>query len=80
MLPLIAGVRHACSHKKAEKELTKQYRFIGNIFETARKLLDRATEISFKRQILKALGNAALEEHAEWILMHRERPLEHGGL
>ena len=23
---------------------------------------------------------AALEEGAEWILMHRERPLEHSGL
>ena len=26
--------------------------------------------------ILRALGEAALDEHAEWILMHRERPLE----
>ncbi|MGH8494573.1 MAG: hypothetical protein ACREVN_00380 [Gammaproteobacteria bacterium] len=33
-----------------------------------------------KRQILHALGDAALDEHAEWILMHRERPLEHGKL
>ena len=31
---------------------------------------------TLQRQVLEALGEAALEEHAEWILMHRERPLE----
>jgi hypothetical protein len=30
-----------------------------------------------RRQILRTLGEAALAEHAEWTLMHRERPLEH---
>ena len=30
-----------------------------------------------KRRILRALGEAALTEHAEWTLMHRERPLQH---
>jgi hypothetical protein len=26
--------------------------------------------------VLKLLGDAALEEHAEWILMHRERSID----
>ena len=30
------------------------------------------------RRNLHALGEAALAEHAEWALMHRQRPLEHG--
>ncbi len=81
VLPLIAGVRDAYSHKKAERELIKQYRFMGQIFGNARRLLDGSTDCVFQRRVLKAVGNAALEEHAEWILMHRERPLEqHGGL
>jgi len=80
VLPLIAGVRDTYSHKKAERELIKQYRFMGKVFANAQRLLDGSTDIEFRRRVLMAVGNAALEEHAEWILMHRERPLEHGGL
>ncbi len=80
ILPLMAGIRDAYSHKKAEKELIKQYRFMKGIFANARRLLDASDDIEFRRRILKALGNAALEEGAEWILMHRERPLEHSGI
>ena len=29
-----------------------------------------------KRRILKVLGDSALEEHAEWILIHRERSID----
>jgi hypothetical protein len=80
ILPLIAGVRDAYSHKKAEKELIKQYRFMSGILANARRLLDSSDDAEFRRKVLRALGNAALEEGAEWILMHRERPLEHSGL
>ena len=79
-LPLFAGVRDAYSHKKAEKELIKQYRFMRGILANARRLLDSSDDLDFRRSVLRALGNAALEEGAEWILMHRERPLEHSGL
>ncbi len=78
--PLIAGIRDAYSHKKAEKELIKQYRFMHGILTNARRLLDNSDDADFRRRVLRALGNAALEEDAEWILMHRERPLEHSGL
>jgi len=80
LLPLIAGVRDAISHRRAEKELIKQYRFMARIFSNARRLLDGKASLAFQRRVLKALGEAALEEGAEWILMHRSRPLEHQGL
>ncbi len=80
ILPLVAGVRDAYSHKKADKELIKQYRFMADVLGNARRLLDGNDELVFQRKVLKALGSAALEEHAEWLLMHRERPLEPGGL
>lgn len=80
LLPLVAGIWDAYSHKKAEKELIKQYRFMSGVFMRARKLIDESDEIAFQRQVLKALGQAALDEGAEWLLMHRERPLEHGHL
>lgn len=79
-LPLIAGVRDAYAHKKAEKELIRQYEFMSRIFGNARQLLDQSGDLKFQRQVLRALGEAALEEGAEWILMHRERPLEYSGL
>ncbi len=78
VLPLIAGVRDAYSHKKADRELIKQYRFMSRVFANARRLLDGSQDLGFRRRALMAVGNAALEEHAEWILMHRERPLEQG--
>ena len=77
VLPLLAAVREAYAHKTAEKELIKQYQFMHRIFFNAKRRLDAAKSSSEKRDILKALGNAALDEHAEWILIHRERPLEH---
>jgi hypothetical protein len=80
VLPLVAGIWDAYSHKKAEKELIKQYGFMRGVFTKARKLIDRSDDIDFQRNVLRALGEAALEEGAEWLLMHRERPLEHGRL
>ena len=80
VLPLVAGVWDTYSHKKAEKELIKQYGFMRRVFTRARTLLDAPGKPEFQRTVLRALGQAALEEGAEWLLMHRERPLEHGKL
>ena len=53
---------------------------MGRIFSNARRKLDSARSDVERRAVLRALGDAALDEHAEWIMVHRERPLEHGGL
>lgn len=80
VLPLVAGIWDAYSHKVAEKELIKQYGFMRRVFMRARHLTIGTNDPAFQRQVLRALGQAALDEGAEWLLMHRERPLEHGGL
>lgn len=77
-LSLIAAVREAYAYRKADKELVKQYRFMHRIYRNARLALDTAPGTQEKREILRALGEAALAEHAEWALMHRDRPIEHG--
>lgn len=77
LLPLIAAVRQAYSYKRGDRELIKQYRFMAKTFAGARRRLDAASSAREQRNVLRALGVAALEEHAEWILIHRERPLEH---
>jgi hypothetical protein len=76
LLPLLAGIREAYSYKKADKELIKQFRFMARLFGSCRERLDRAGDDAQTRQLLRALGRACLEEHAEWILLHRERPLD----
>jgi hypothetical protein len=80
VLPLVAGVWDAYSYKKAERELIRQYGFMRRVFTKARSLLDSSDSDRFNRKVLRALGRAALDEGAEWLLMHRQRPLEHGRL
>jgi len=80
LLPLLAAVRGAYSHKRADKELIKQYRFMARIFGNARNRLEATSGREDKREVLRVLGTASLDEHAEWILMHRERPLEQSRL
>lgn len=80
LMPLLAGIREAYSYKKADKELIKQFRFMSRLFDGCRERLDRARDDAQLRRLLRALGCACLEEHAEWILLHRERPLEASAL
>ena len=80
ILSVAAAVHEAYAYKKADKELIKQYRYMQRIFGAARRRLNGCTGVSEQRQVLRTLGEAALAEHAEWTLMHRERPLEHSRL
>jgi hypothetical protein len=73
---LLVGVRQSYAKSTAESELIKQYEFMHRIFGNARKRHDDADNDLDRRRILKILGDAALEEHAEWILMHRERAID----
>jgi hypothetical protein len=38
--------------------------------------LSRTDDPEEKRQVLLALGQSALSEHAQWIMMHRERSVD----
>ena len=75
---LLVVVRYSYAHATAEKELIKQYEFMMRIFLNVCRRLDHAHDDSERRQILRALGGSALDEHAEWILMRRDRSLDQG--
>ena len=79
-LSLVAAVREGYAYRKADKELVKQYRFMYRIYSNARNALEAAVSTQERREILRVLGEAALAEQAEWALMHRDRPIEHGRL
>jgi hypothetical protein len=70
-LSLVAAVLEAYSWRKADQELVRRYRFMHRIYGNAHRALDEATSAREQRGILCALGEAALEEHAEWALMQR---------
>jgi hypothetical protein len=75
---LVVGVRQSYGFSVADAELIKQYEFMYRIFSNAKRRIDATDSDDEKRRILRVLGEAALGEHAQWILMHRERSLEQG--
>ena len=48
------------------------------VFANAKLRIEHAADDDEKRQVLQALGGSALNEHAQWILMHRERSVDQG--
>jgi len=75
---LFVGVRQSYSFSIADAELIKQYEFMFRIFGNARRRIDATDDNEEIRRVLRLLGDAALGEHAQWILMHRERSLDQG--
>jgi hypothetical protein len=73
---LMVGVRQSYAKSTAEAELIKQYEFMYRIFHNARRRIDEADNDGDRRRLLKVLGDSALEEHAQWILIHRERSID----
>ena len=73
---LLFGIRQGYAYATAEKDLIKQYEFMLRIFSNAHRRLESTDDLIEQRQILRALGGSALDEHAEWILMHRERSID----
>jgi hypothetical protein len=76
LLLLTIGVRQSYAKNTAEAELIKQYDFMHRIFSNAHRRILAAGHDTERRRILKILGDSALEEHAQWILMHRERSID----
>lgn len=75
---LLFAVRQGYAYATAEKELIKQYEYMLGIYDNADRRIHQAADDMEKRQVLAALGQSALNEHADWILMHRERSLDEG--
>jgi len=73
---LLVGIRQAYAKSTAEAELIKQYEFMHRIFHNARRRIDATDSDDERRRVLKILGDAALEEHSEWLLLHRERSID----
>jgi hypothetical protein len=78
LLPITAAARQNYAHRMAERELVAQFAHMREVFANAHRLIANARSHDEKLQILRDLGEAALSEHAQWVLRQRERPLPGG--
>ena len=74
LFPFVFAVRQNYALRMAERELVAQYQHNQRIFTNAARLLQGTSEREAQQEILRALGEAALEENGQWILRQRERP------
>ncbi len=79
VFPVLAAVLHSYLQKNALAEHKRQYDRMSVFYHRATVHLTKLiTEdrLSDARSFLAELGREALAENGDWILMHRDRPLE----
>ena len=73
------GLLHHFGERMAYSEHGKQYRMMDEIFRNAKAIIqDRlaANDVAAARACLRKVGQEALAENGDWVLLHRDRPLE----
>jgi hypothetical protein len=76
---LVGSFAHGYANVRAFGEHQKQYERMKDLFRDADEALDRAAtsaDTARADRILFDLGCEALDEHADWLLLHRARPIE----
>jgi len=74
---VIAGAINYYNDKMLFSAQVKQYTRMGALFNKALKLLDANPDNQLRsRDVLLKLGKEAIAENGDWLLMHRERPIE----
>lgn len=73
------GLLHHFGERMAYSEHGKQYRRMEEIFRNAKAVVQdqlAANDLEAARACLRRLGQEALAENGDWVILHRERPLE----
>src|SRR5581483_516777 len=79
MLPVSAALIHSYLQKNALAEHTKQYDRMSGFYHRAKMHLEKLIEkgkLKEAQNFVAELGREALAENGDWILTHRDRPLE----
>ncbi len=74
-----AALLHNYGNGMAYREHAKQYARMEGVFSRAGKLLKdslKASDSTTALRCIKKLGKEALTENGDWVLLHRERPLD----
>jgi hypothetical protein len=76
---IIAALLFGYAKSRALSEHAKQYGRMGIIFANARGRLEelmKAGRYTAAAALIEELGKEALVENGDWVLLHRERPLQ----
>ncbi len=79
MAPLIAGLLYGYARTRALSEHIKQHGRMSLLFANAKQRLEQlmtSGKYAGAQALIKDLGKEALAENGDWVLLHRERPLE----
>jgi hypothetical protein len=79
ILPGIAGAIAGYGLKMAHREQGRRYESMREIFNRGAVCLDAALKESneaLAKQLIRDLGDEALAENGDWVLLHRERAIE----
>jgi hypothetical protein len=79
LAPILAGLVLGYVEKRAFGNHAKQYERMSVLFSNARRQLARlldAGEVVRAQLIVEELGKEALMENGDWVLLHRDRPIE----
>jgi hypothetical protein len=74
-----AAIFHHFNNRMAFAEHAKQYERVAALFAHGSQLMGKFLKHhDYKNavQCVKNVGNEALAENGDWVLLHRERPLE----
>ncbi|MGQ0637456.1 MAG: hypothetical protein ACT4QC_22855 [Planctomycetaceae bacterium] len=80
---LVAGLLHLYAKTRAFAEHARQYERLGTLFDRAARVLRQAVadkQWTAASAVMAEVGREALQENADWLLLHRERPVSVPGL
>jgi hypothetical protein len=79
VLPIAAGLLFGYAEKRTLSAHARQYERMAALFAKAKRHLDTSIEagnFDEASDIIYELGREALKENGEWVLTHRERPID----
>jgi hypothetical protein len=79
MFPVGGAILQAYNEKRAISEQSKQFDRMGVLFSRAQHHLEKLIgddKLDAAKAFIGELGREALTENGDWIITHRERPLE----
>ncbi len=75
-----AAILHGYAETQSITTVARQYRVMEWLFKAARERLNELTgsdkRLADAQRLFELLGQESLAENADWILIHRDRPLE----
>lgn len=75
----VAGVLHTYADKRALSQHAKQYERMSSLFARAQHHMKQSAATEWRAEaqlIMLELGKEALAENGDWVMTHRERPVD----